>query len=104
MKMRRIGLMGAPWILLATAALGGGCGGDDSKPTTPEPLAPFILADVEPEEHTATFTIHIDNTAPELDGDARQPLGAPVQVTGGGKGLGLRVFAKHPPARPGYLW
>ena len=104
MKMRKITLMGAPWILLATAALGGGCSGDDSKPPTPEPLAPFTLADVEPEEHAATFTVNIDNSAPELDGEGRQPLGTPVQVTGGGEGLGLRVFAKHPPARPGYLW
>lgn len=105
MKMRKIALLGAPWILLASAALGGGCSGDDTKvPTPPEPETPFIFADVKPEERTASFTIHVDNTAPELDGDDRQPLGAPVQVTGEGVALGLRVFAKHPPARPGYLW
>jgi len=77
--------------------------GCDPEPT-PEPEAPFVFPEVESEERTATFSVSVDNAAPELDGDFRQPLAGPVQVTGSGPQLALRVFAKHPLARPGELW
>jgi len=104
MKMRNIAVMCLPWMLLATAGVFGGCENDPNKPNTPEPLAAFVFPDIESEKRNASFTITVDTTVAELDGEDRQPLASPVLVTGGDANLGLRVFAKRPPARPGEIW
>ena len=88
--------------LLGAAVTPAGCGSTDDPAAA---LAePFVLPDVEAEERSAEFTIDIDAAAPELDGEYRQPLSAPVTLSGGSDVLGLRAFVKRPPARPGELW
>jgi len=104
MKKRTFAVKNLPWLLLATAGLFGGCESNPDKPNTPEPVAPFVFPDIESESRNASFSITVDTTVAELDGEDRQPLASPVTVTGGDANLGLRVFAKRPPARSTEIW
>jgi YVTN family beta-propeller protein len=105
MKLRKIAVLGAPWILVAAAALGGGCSSDEATPRTPVPPAPPTLEpDITPEEVSASFTLTVDPTNTALDAATLDPKAGPVTVEGSNDKLALRAFAKRLPARPGILW